>query len=151
MISKELLNEVLNKNVTEFETSLNLVGYTYIDEVQEDDELKHIDVFTSINIYELAHKCKEWALCSEVFDKEYHKGETNSDGLCTTRITSIKVNIKDLELDYLHCNFDSKKYEAIIICTTLGGRYDNSVSFKADTEHEAVFKACQWILDNKDK
>jgi len=27
----------------------------------------------------------------------------------------------------------------------------NIASFKADTEPEAIFAACQWILDNKDK
>ena len=47
---KELLSEVLEVNICYFAIRQNEVIYTYDD---CDD---------TINIYELAHKCKEWAL-----------------------------------------------------------------------------------------
>ena len=49
MISKELLSEVLGGNVKYFNIDGNLLYYD-------------IDFGTHINIYELAHKCKEWTL-----------------------------------------------------------------------------------------
>lgn len=64
-----------------------------------------------INIYELAHKCKEWANVT--------KGVYLSSGYD--------------EMD--------KKWEAMMMKFT----------FVADTEPEAIFKACEYILKNKDK
>ena len=54
MISKELLSEVLEENFSsnkiEFEQSRGV-----------DSSRMVIDNWRTINIYELAHKCKEWA------------------------------------------------------------------------------------------
>lgn len=68
----------------------------------------------SINTYELAHKCKEWAL-----DNGYYLTIYN-DGIDVVLQKSCKMveNITD----------GSFKYNPML-----------------------VFKACQWILDNKDK
>lgn len=70
----------------------------------------------SINIYELAHKCKEWAI------KQH------------------KIDLITLELD---------KNEKTISCSILYGEIHPNMKmyyFNADTEVEAIFKACEWIL-----
>lgn len=60
-----------------------------------------------INIYELAHKCKEWAM-----DKGYY----TESGLTGKLAQCLVVGVKH---------------------------------FLADTEPEAIFKACEWILKQK--
>ena len=50
LISKELLSKVLNRNILKIKIFSNCVGYFYDEKYDE------------INIFELAHKCKEWAL-----------------------------------------------------------------------------------------
>ena len=64
-----------------------------------------------INIYELSHKCKEWA--------EINHGYI----LCSYKCGSVG-NCQIMKLDKF---------------------------FIASTEPEAIFKACQYILDNKDQ
>ena len=78
MISKELLSEVLKLNITYIERCNNSIIY----------KISVYDREEEVNIYELAHKCKEWALdkkryvletrivreydlCSDVFIKNY--------------------------------------------------------------------------------
>jgi hypothetical protein len=71
-----------------------------------------------INIHELAHKCKEWAN-----EKEY-------------------------------ALYSGKNDDIWIIATEeyfLGrpqGKLEARPEFTSDTEPEAIFKACQWMLDN---
>jgi len=111
MISKELLSEVLEKSVVSYtEISKNMIR-VYLHK-ENYFEQGYID----INIYELAHKCKEWALLNNNI-KIYSL--LVKDGA--------KVNIhKVLKL----------------------GTIDKT--FRANTEPEAIFKACQYILSNKD-
>ena len=61
MISKELLSEVLGCDCSEcyFEDTYNLINYKYQYDVTWSEETQYNN--SSINIYELAHKCKEWA------------------------------------------------------------------------------------------
>lgn len=99
IISKDLLSEVLTGNVKSFSIDKNNVYYD-------------IDHGTSINIYELAHKCKEWA---------YNKGF-------------------DIYSDFNGAD----------VCH-IGSNYSVAPFHYNFTELEAIFKACQWILDNKDK
>jgi hypothetical protein len=105
MISKELLSEVLNKPVT----LLRVVedGTDYLASIVYTEHGK-------MNIYELAHKCKDWALMHDF---------------------SIKSTY-----DFTHTCFAS-------VYGLQRGSYFN---VQADAEPEAIFKACQWILDNKD-
>lgn len=114
MITKELLCGVLDLNVTDD-------GYFVIS-----NDNKYVSIFqdkadfepdVKINIHELAHKCKEWAL------KKY-----------------------DISM-YSYCHTDNDGAELIPRrkCTII----NSTKKVKADTEAEAVFKACQWILDNK--
>ena len=101
MISKELLSEVLNLNITYIERCNNSIIY----------KISVYDREEEVNIYELAHKCKEWA---------YNKGYI------------IKTDIAG---EWELYNFKN------------GGIFDTQNS---SSEQQAVFDACQYILD-KDK
>ena len=73
-----------------------------------------------IDILELAHECKKWAL----------------------------KHVEQLVWD----NYDEMIYintYGLGISAEGGFTYDEKI--KAKTEHEAIFKACQYILENKDK
>ena len=105
MISKELLSEVLGSNI-------------YMKQDGYEGYMEHS------NIYELAHKCKEWA------NKFSHKEE----------VVDKQVKL----LSYTdrfggHCRI--KLFPA--------QPDETDVSFHADTEPEAIFKACVWILKQK--
>ena len=69
----------------------------------------------NINIYELAHKCKEWALC-----KGYR-----------------------LESSTFHPNDGGKPYCAV------GAYVRTEHCSNDDTEIGAIFKACEWILQQR--
>ena len=108
MISRELLSEVLEEKVVsigEGVYSESKICYTL--------SKMGLFVYRDINIHELAHKCKEWALeqgyilKSRIFD-------SNGGSSC-----QICKPVKDVEY------------------------------IEAETETEAIFKACQYILDNK--
>lgn len=107
-MSKELLSEVLHCDVCKIHIKDNILEY----DCDFDDAI----MIRNINIYELAHKCKEWAN-SKGFDV---LSSCNSDG---------KVWVQ------LH------EYDTKLIGST---EYFHSFS-----EIEAIFKACQWMLDNK--
>ncbi len=106
-ISKELLGEVLELDIQSFyisETSNNNLTMQVRCPIKEELYSK------SINIYELAHKCKEWALSKECELLSCIRDENTS--LC------------DIYSDVLDCKF----------------------THYANTEPEAIFKACEWIL-----
>lgn len=110
MISEELLSEVLelksgNVFIKEIETRNNDIEY-----------LCNVGGWNLLNIYELAHKCKEWAF-------KNHKIIINS------RITSKTKLINGYAEIIKNCNY-------------LYGDYE-------DTEVEAIFKVCQYIMENK--
>lgn len=116
MISKELLSEVLGKTVDIVYTK-DHVGNDFKTFIRP----RYGDFLDEINIYELAHKCKEWA---------YKQKQSY-------RVTSGFTNLPDYD------------YEAIIENPTSTGT--KREIFEADSEPEAVFQACQYILENKDK
>ncbi len=100
MISKELLSEVLGK---EYDVKhITIQGTTVWYDNYES---------CTINIYELAHLCKEWAL---------------------------KYNI--LIIAYKH------DFAVAKISNNITGKRVSDSMFSSDTEPEAIFKACQWIL-----
>ena len=110
MISKELLSEVLKLDAKPY--NIDTKGRTLYYSVYEDRyECDILD--NEINIYELAHKCKEWALKSSY---QLHSAMRNGN---------LPIVVLIDEQDVL------RHY------------------FKADTEPEVIFKACQWILENK--
>ena len=112
MISKKLLSEVLELKTTKdfnFEIEDN---YVCISDYGEQ--------LFEINIYELAHKCKEWAskynfhLISWTISYEAVKDK----GYCQTHNTQ-----------------DATK--------------ESDKPFSESTEIEAIFKACEWILKER--
>ena len=107
MISKELLSEVLNLNITYIERCNNSIIY----------KISVYDREEEVNIYELAHKCKELA---------YSQGYIISSGLTPV----------------LGVNKDGWA-EVFSSSTPLDGKLR---TFKELSEPEAIFKACQWIL-----
>ena len=113
MISKELLSEVLNQNVTSVYKQQEQYRYT----------TSNINgAWTSgsdvplPNMYELAHKCKEWA-----FKQGYE---------LFSRILS---NDNQMRGNCLVIRVESDP-ETVLTITN------------ADTEPEAIFQACEYIL-----
>jgi hypothetical protein len=117
LISKELLSEVLHEEVTQTGTIMeHNQALQYSTESQV-----HYSLNKHINVFELAHLCKEWA---------------RSEGL-EMFIYELKDSQKNYEVRVLRKGErDSEEY--IFSWWNLA------------TEPEAVIKACQWILDNKD-
>ena len=146
-ISKELLSAVLGEDV-------RLGIYTTV-ESDEDELVQHImkieiygnrvsywryymewgDNMTMckchINIYELAHKCKEWA-------------EHNGWFLYPCR--NFESTFKKFGCSIMKPYYKAGKFSGLF--STDG--YDER-DYLADTEIQVVCNACQWILDNKDK
>lgn len=121
---KEVISNELLSEVLGFEVKGNISvskAYDYIN----GDELDWDELcFDGISypIHYIAHKCKEWATLQGYF--------INTGNRCdgTNRYD---VFCGDASLDY-ECDCD----------------YLNAIF---DTEPEAIFKACQWIHDNKDE
>ena len=95
MISKELLFEVCGTQAREY---------------FEEEKTYKPEFY--INIYELAHKCKEWA---------------------ALRQWNLQSAIYMLD-STAYCELADSSFKEV---------------FQAETEPAAIFKACQWILDNK--
>lgn len=116
IISKELLGKVLEIGPIMMNPILepgNRVGYLVYGSQNTLQEVKNNH--KQINLYELAHKCKEWA---------------------------IKIDYK-IES---HIHFINKRIIGVASFNT----QDNTTKFfQADTEPEAIFKACQWILEQR--
>ena len=124
MISKELLSKVLDNEVP-YQVKVhkiiiknNSLNYFYN---SKDSGGGLFEANEYINIYELAHKCKEWA---------YIQGYVI--------FSKIRLNSS-----YASCYFD------IIGKHDYEDDYHND--FRAECEPEAIFKACQWILDRNSK
>ncbi len=113
IISKELLSEVLGSHIESVHDKIinNKIQFDYYI-----DDIGGIDI-GDISIYELAHKCKEWA-------KE-------NDYILSSGFIA--------RCDGAYCEiFNRWDFEEVPKHTT-----------NAQTEPEAISKACQWINDNK--
>lgn len=131
MISKELWIEVINPDfksdvfkdgiIETFELENNTLKVCIFSE-SNNINCKGTGLYTpyNINIYQLAHKCKEWAL-----SKGY-----------------ILMSSPRTSSSFATCEF----------CKNGKCDYEDDLwnDFRADTEPEAIFKACQWILNNKE-
>ena len=115
VISKELLSEVLGKDANFHKYIEDRSVVLYIQDIADCRE---------INLYELAHKCKEWAK-----SKGYY---------LTTK------QHKDGFLCYVNLDFTIDLSHKKIKCNLIG--FDGLVN--ADTEFLAVKKACEWIQNN---
>lgn len=121
IISKELLGKVLGIRTIMMNPILepgNRVGYLVYGSQNTLQEVRNNH--KQINLYELAHKCKEWA-----FDKGY---------IISSGLTPV-----------LGVNKDGWA-EVFSSSTPLDGKLH---TFKQLSEPEAVFKACQWILEQR--
>ena len=114
MISKELLGEVLKADIRKINNSI-LDGNLYYYKT-------FVKCKSKINIYELAHKCKEWAV----------NLSPNKHALSSYPRWSDIRNYKKTNGSYYICQ-----------------HLVSGVQFEAESEPEAIFKACEWIL-NKD-
>lgn len=109
--SKELLSEVLDKG----KGSITKIEYNPSKTIVEYEQLERY--WNSINIYELAHKCKEWARRHSYFI-----------------------------LSQPDDNETSLEYYAVID-TFIDGVYTSNIfNCREESEPEAIFKACEWIL-----
>ena len=115
MISNELLIEVLRLHcgIKSIKNSGVIYWFDCIGEIRD----------SSINIYELAYKCKEWAL---------------NIGYSLESITN-RSCIMGNNYEY---------YASVKIHKATNSMIEHNID--EDTETKAIFKACQWILDNKD-
>jgi hypothetical protein len=105
-LTKQLLNTVL-QDVTDFYVSDSTVYLNRTDAISANHCTAFGNFEHSINIYELAHKCKEWLYENDV---DYTIWRT-----------------------YNH-RFYSERLHLDIECSS---------------EIELLFKACQWVLDQK--
>ena len=94
----EITQLALNKHYIEYTSNVAGNPYNYI-------------THDKINVYELAHLCKEWAI---------------SKGFITHSVRNLKEYVVYLSGDFREPSDD----------------------FRCNSEPEAIFKACQWILDN---
>jgi hypothetical protein len=113
MISQELLSKIITVDCYEIGISRNMLKYQLVEGCR-----------TEINIYELIHKCKEWAISKDYsllsgFDKE----------------TNMPTCFINLGYGITECNMDVWWDE----------------EFTASTEEEAIIMACEYILKMIDK
>ena len=105
MISKELLSEVLKKEIREFVIEKNELRYILKDDINNIPELYFI------NIYELSHKCKEWA-----FNQGYSYIGNNKllniyreDSQMICIINKDIINWFDINVDFIACEWILKE------------------------------------------
>ncbi len=124
MISKELLSEVINRKCIKILDIDNENSLNYMLPEQIVIEYVEKNIIHRINIYELSNKCKVWA-----FNKGY------------ALYIKIRPDILDLK--------DVDHFYVVQIGT---GSDKTARQFHADSEPEAIFEACSYIMDNlKDK
>jgi len=80
---------------------------------------KESEFLGTYNIYELAHKCKEWAL------------------------KDMQVRIDQSAYYMQH------RFIVTLLQVTVHNCADTTFDITCDTEQECIFKSCQWILDSK--
>ena len=119
-ISKELLSEVLN---------LKVVSHSLLNKLNNSFDITYMQLKDNpytrsmpINIYEFAFKCKEWIL-----------NQKNKD--CFYIADQFSLNIES--------QMGVIKY---FWCVLLKNNSRVSPEFKADSEIEAIIKACEYIL-----
>lgn len=116
MISKELLNEVLpDKQIDQIRITDNTLWF-------KKAEMKMSRRWSDecINIYELAHKCKIWAITKNVY-------------ICS--FSNMNGGVADVYNGFSKLLFESRSL----------------ANSERQTEVEAIFKACEWILKEINK
>lgn len=132
MISKELLSEVLGRQIKIIaidENKCEIRNSIPFENYQVGVSYKYLNGNKEIRfmpIYELSHRCKEWA-----FSKRYNVyslGKWRDSNRDTYLSYSVTIKTFEETLSY-----------------AIGKAYIDK--FHADTEPEAIFKACEWILN----
>jgi len=121
MISKELLSAVLDVPIGSFVNGIDTHQYMVEYQHLKGDEI----LDCCINIYHLAHKCKEWAVTIK------------TDKLTMYAINNYLSNAGSTVCD-ISCSYEN---ELLDIDDT-----DYTKWFSAASEPEAIFAACEWIL-----
>ena len=119
MISKELLTAIRKDEHKVLNTDLN-----YIEKDNKIGYLLDNRQWYFINIYEFAHKCKEWAV----------NLSPNKHALSSYPRWGDIRNYKKTNGSYYICQ-----------------HLVSGVQFEAETEPEAIFRACEWILEQIEK
>lgn len=122
-MSKELLSEVLGvkiKDIYKLGSNPNFGNNEVLYSVVGNGDL------CNINIHELAHKCKEWAR---------KKGYILLT--CPYEIYNQYCGNED-DFSYYTCYVNISEHENGI---------DYDYEFEAETENEAIFKACNYIIN----
>jgi len=114
MVRAKLLSNIYKVSVYRVRYRSNMVIYDYEDGMPLMNR-------TSINIHELAHKCKEWAVL------QGYMIET-----CVGYFSSATVAIWDIENTTCATRLDTERY--------------SKEKSERWTEPEAIFKACEYIL-----
>jgi len=116
------MNKLISKEL------LSLVLDTKIEKfkIVEEDNMMYFG-YTSLNLDTLGRLCKEWAL---------------KEGYCL--VSSIHDN-NNYESKYCICEIMKPVYGS----SSLYFPQENTIG--SDTEPEAIFKACQWILEKEAK
>ena len=122
MISKELLSKILGFEVSGFYLAPNKSFIEAYNEARDE----------RISIYELAIECKKWAYL------KWYDIETSIDSL------GLDENYNPIYVGYAFLS--SMKYKEHIL-----DRNKYIEKFEANSESEAVFKACEWILENQNE
>ena len=124
MISKELLQQIVGLIVKEVvSTDINRIDNNIYYNIEE------IDILQSINIFELSYRCREWARTNGYEVSACRPIVSNDEGKAVINYW-YKSYIFKFELGVCHGP------EQIL-------KFDVNVS----SEPEAVFKACEWILE----
>lgn len=135
-ISKTLLSVILNTEIEEiledgkFGYGPNMVQWSYDNTTDMGDGIIAIKADggrNGINIYELANLCKEWAK---------------------------QESVEGIQCVLYSAPTEPKSFKKYVCHIGRPFEYDFSVrwvkTFTADSEPESIFRACEWILDNKD-
>ena len=120
MVSKELLSEVLGHK-EECDTVEITTCYSNMElGIRYTKQTETCKLVDAINIYELSYKCKEWA-----FKNGY------------TIESKLDFFFPEYNNGCIARSYVANKEEGVVLRE------------QSNTEPEAIFKACQWILDNK--
>ncbi len=121
MVSKELLSEVLD-TVTPLTMDITHTGNDLVIGFEYKDNMRYT-TYKSINIYELAHLCKEWA---------FEQG-------------------KDLSV-YRMGGFKKPTYACSVMLYDFRGRSDRWKRLgDCNSYTDGVFQATQWIYDDNER
>ena len=124
MISKKLLSTILCVEILDIENGIPIYAKGLVDNHINYSISGKYGEFFSANVYELMAKAKEWAIgeeyCLSSYIHDYGRGT-----------------------DYCCCEILIPLYGS---SHSFGGLLKTT---DGTTEHEAVFRACEWILQRK--